>query len=392
MIKKPTFSGFASQADKIARAAGQWRRFLPLGMACSVPQILRGENHVDYRYEYYKEDNNRMTIETHSVYFEQKLLDSLTAKGEFVYDSISGATPYGTHDLSGKIITTRVEDTRQAGNLDLDWQLGRHTLSAGFADSRETDYESRGISLSDAIAFNDKNTILQFGADHNFDSVRHSDRVNWSGKDSTDVIIGLSQILSPADILNVAFTFGYDDGYLNDPYRLAEYHPGIFPTGFNIGVPEHRPGYRSKEVLFTSATHYFTSVDASLEASYRFHHDSYDVFSHTLGLTWHQHLGKHFIVEPMFRFYEQSAASFYATAFYGAPGTFSTDPAGLHSSDYRLSEFYSLDFGLQATAIINDHVHLVAGYHRYEMRGLDHTSADMYPQANVFTIGFSILW
>jgi hypothetical protein len=51
-----------------------------------------------------------------------------------------------------------------------------------------------------------------------------------------------------------------------------------------------------------------------------------------------------------------------------------------------------LDAGIQATVIINDHLRLIAGYHRYEMHGLDNTVAAMYPQANVFTVGISFLW
>jgi hypothetical protein len=93
------------------------------------------------------------------------------------------------------------------------------------------------------------------------------------------------------------------------------------------------------------------------------------------------------MVEPLFRFSEQSAASFYTTTFSG-PFAWILNPAGppgFHSSDYRLSEFYTLDYGLQAS-VINDH----AGYHRYEMNGLDgKTTADMYPKANVFTVGIS---
>jgi hypothetical protein len=392
MTKKPKASGFAKTADTIVSALRHGWNFLPLGVACGLPQLLRAEDHVDYRYEYYGEDHNRMQIQTHSVYFEQKLSDAVVAKGEMIYDGISGATPIGTHGSSGEVLTTKVDDTRWAGNLNLDCKLGNNTLTPGFAYSEESDYQSFGISLSDAMEFNDKNTILQLGASHNFDDVRHGDRITWSRKDSTDVMLGISQLLSPKTVVNAAFTFGYDDGYLDDPYRLAEYHPDIFPTGFNIGVPEHRPGYRSKEVLQISGTQFFENVNGSLEASYRFHHDSYGIFSHTLGLTWHQHLGKYLLVEPMFRFYEQTAADFYTTTFYG-PFVVSNDPPGLHSSDYRLSEFYSLDYGLQATVLINDHVHFTAGYHRYEMRGLDSaTDSGMYPKANVFTVGVSFLW
>ena len=200
-------------------------------------------------------------------------------------------------------------------------------------------------------------------------------------------------MLTPKDIFNVAFTFGNDSGYLSDPYRN---------TGFRVfvpdwGLPERRPSHRNKEVLFTSITHHFDRLDASLEGSYRFYHDSYGVSAHTLGLTWHQKLGQHLIIEPLFRFYEQSAASFYQTfipaSFPQYLSYYASGYPAYNSSDYRLSNLYSTDCGLQVTYVINDHIHLIAGYHRYEMNGLDHvTSPEMYPKANVFSVGLSILW
>jgi len=404
MTKKNHSFGPAKLASLSCHIARQWRRFLPLGMTFSLARLLRAEDQVDTRYEYYDETGSRMKIETFSVYFEQKLIDSIIAKGELVYDGISGATPTGTHKwnfvgghwVKGAPATVSMWDLRRAANMELDWKIGNQTLTPGFAWSSEHDYLSYGTSLNDAIEFNDKNTILKLGVSHNFDSVRHLDHITWSSKDSTEGVIGVSQILSPKDVLDVAFTFGNDSGYLSDPYRSAEYLPTIGgnPLGFGIAVPERRPSHRNKEILFASLTHHFDSLDASLEGSYRFYHDSYDIFAHTVGLTWHQWLGKHLMVEPLFRFYEQSAASFYTTGyegdFFAALGP--NGPAGLHSSDYRLSNMFTLDYGLQTTVILTDHLRVTAGYHRYEMRGLDNTSADMYPKANVYTVGLSIVW
>lgn len=367
-----------------------WRRWLPLGMAFGVPQLLRAENQVQYRYEYYNEDGNRMKIETHSVYFEQELWKKIIARGEIVYDGISGATPTGTHDRSGRAKTSKLWDLRRAGNLGVEWRFGDHKLNPGVSFSKEHDYDSKGVSLSDAIEFNEKNTTLQFGASHNFDSVRDGRNHSiWRNKESTDAMVGLSQLLSPRDVYSVAFTFGNDSGYLTDPYRAAEYHPDFFSPGITTAVPERRPAHRNKEILLNTFTHHFDSLNASLEGSYRFYHDSFGVFSHTVALDWHQRLGSHLIVEPMFRVSEQSAASFYTTVF---EGPFTSDPAGYHSSDYRLSNFYSLDFGLQITAIINRHLRVNAGYHRYQMHGLDQTTQDMYPQANIVSVGLQYLW
>jgi hypothetical protein len=59
-------------------------------------------------------------------------------------------------------------------------------------------------------------------------------------KDSTEGIIGVSQLLSPKTIFNADFTLGNDSGYLSDPYRLAEFHP-VFPATSTIGVPNAAP-------------------------------------------------------------------------------------------------------------------------------------------------------
>lgn len=378
---------FGATIQKSSSRCLHWQ----LGLAFAV-QLFSGsrahaENHVDYGFEYYKEDNNRMTIETHSVVFEQKLTDAIIAKGELTYDGISGATPTGTVKPSGKINLTQLADIRRAESIELDWRLGSHTLTPGFSHSQESDYISYGVSLNDAVEFNEKNTTLSYGISQNFDSVREANKKTWNPKYSTEALIGISQLLSPRTILNVAFTFGNDSGYLNDPYRLITF------AGSGFAYPEIRPSHRNKEALFTSVTHHFESLNASLESSYRFYHDSYGVYANTLGMTWHQWFGKHMLVDPLFRFYEQSAADFYRAT---VPGYFPSDPIprpSFYSADYRLSELYTLDFGLQATAVVNDHLHIVAGFHRYEMYGLDgKTSSAMYPKANVYTIGLSILW
>ena len=381
-----------------SRTAGQngcrlMHRLLSL-FAWLVPCLPSGraqaENQLGYRYEYYTEEDDRMTVETHSAYFEQQLSRSTTAKVGLVYDGISGATPTGTYRISptsGLIRTVELEDIREAVNAELDQRLANHTITPGFAYSTESDYTSYGISLSDAIDFNQKNTTLQLGLAHNFDSVQRNGNPfpQAQDKDATGVILGLSQLLTPRTILSANFTYGYDSGYLNDPYRQAEF---VYP-GHPLGVVryENRPGYRSKEVLLTSLTQFIEPLNGSIEVAYRFYHDSFDVYAHTASLTWHQWLGKHLMVEPAFRSYQQSSAYFYSPLFYDNPANVT-----YYSADYRLSHFYSLDYGVQATIVLQDHLRVIAGYHRYQMTGLDDTVAAMYPQANIYTVGVSIVW
>jgi hypothetical protein len=375
--KKPTPCPIGGVKKKSAHQP--WRPLLPFGLLFSVPQFLRGENQVAYRYEFYTEDNHRMEIQTHSVYFEQKLLDAVTAKGELIYDGISGATPRGVPNAKS---VAKVKDIRRAWNLAVDWKLKANTVTPAVAYSKEIDYESKSVSLNDALEFNSKNTVLKFGVSHNFDSVRDNSKTKWQDKDTTEVMIGISQLLSPKTVATLNFTYGDDAGYLSDPYRVARYNT------FGFAYPEQRPTHKSKQIALASITQYFESLNASLEGSYRFHHDSFQINSHTVGVTWHQKLGKHLIVEPMFRYYTQNAADFYAPSFSGIGPS-----GGNFSADYRLSKLYSLDFGLQATVLLNDHIRIVGGYHRYQMNGTDNkTDPGMYPSANIFTVGVNFLW
>ena len=373
-----------AQPGALAVGRQYLRYFLPVGLAFGGGQMARGDNHVEYRYESYAEDNNRMTINTHSVYFEQQLVDSIIARGEFIYDGISGSTPTG----AGNIIV-HMQDIRRAENIGVDWTLKANTFSPEFAYSKESDYESYGISANDAIAFNDKNTILEFGASHNFDRVLdNSAPRTWQDKQATEILAGVSQLLDPKTIFKADFTYGSESGYLTDPYRQIDFTFGGF------AFPEIRPRHRSKEVFQAGLTHYFDAVSGSAELSYRFYHDSYGIDAHTAALTWHQKLGRHLIVEPAFRYYQQSSADFYRV---GVANLFPGFPLGenpqFYSADYRLSRMFTLDYGAQATVIVTDWLRLVAGYHRYEMHGLDNqTPAFMYPKANIVTVGVQFLW
>jgi hypothetical protein len=363
-------------------------------------QRAGAEDHADYRFMRYKEEDGRIQVDTHTAYADLKLSEAVSAHGEYVYDSISGATPNGlVPQLTPKWLT-QMHDIRRAGNLGLDLTTGRHKFTLTGSLSRENDYDSKGLSLSDAIEFKDKNTTLRLGVSHNFDRVLGNDPTDpnsdrprfWTDKDSTEALIGISQLLDKRTIVTADFTFGQDEGYLNDPYRNVYFTAWSALNVFEVGMPEIRPDHRNKEVLQLGLTHFFESANASIEGTYRFYHDSYDITAHTLTLNWHQHLGKHLLIEPLVRFYEQSEASFYTPL--GVPGYFPGDgiarPAN-YSADYRLSQFWSLTYGLQASVIIKEKFYLDLGYHRYEMRGLDDvTSPLLYPKADIFTVGLRV--
>lgn len=377
-------------------------------LSVAMPARTRAESRADYRYEDYSEEGGRIHIRTHGFYFNEELKPWLAVQGNYIYDGISGATPTGAPPLPGQntVRKVNVSDIRRAGFLQAAIQLGDHTLSPQVSYSEESDYRSTGISLSDAIAFNEKNTTLSLGISHSFDQILPNEGEDPSitssrDKDTTDVLFGVSQLIGPNTVLGANLTLGYSDGYLSDPYKRVlfddfPYYPGTDPADpFPYTVwPEKRPSHKFRQVVYLSLQHYVEKANGAIDASYRFHHDDFGIIANTLSLQWNQKIGKRVMVSPLFRYHTQTEADFYATHFPGDPSDPESFPTPrYYSADYRLSALDSFTYGIGVSVRVHKHASLEFAYKRYEMQGTDHvTSADQYPKANVFTGGFTLWW
>lgn len=416
-------------------ALSVWLRLLPLRAA---------DNRLDYRFEDYQEDDDRIHIQTHGAGFGVELNRHLAVRGQLVYDAISGATPTGGPPAPGdpQVPTVQLEDIRRAGSLTADFQYGleaggkagRFLTSPQVAYSEEGDYESVGLALNQTVNFNQRNTAVTLGVAHNFDRVKGFFQRDWADKDTTDVLLGVRQLVTPKTVVTLNFTLGWADGYLTDPYKGVNFsyaYPISFydPPTVDVNAAELRPDSRFRQVVFAGLQHYVDAVRGAVEASYRFQHDDWGILAHTLEVAWHQKLGRRardmdpwVILTPFVRFHHQSAADFYAVRFAGDPAfpggavgaaqgdgftiLFADDPgfpgdaAGTfivpahpahYSSDYRLSRLNTFAFGLSAEVQCSDHLSLHLAWKRYQMDGLDGTTLDSaYPDAHVFTVGASL--
>lgn len=384
-----------------------------IAVLCALLQLAaltrtRAENRADYRYEDYAEERGRIHIQTHGFYFDATLQPWITLKGNYIHDAISGATPTGAPPLPGrkKVDTVTIDDIRHAGFIEPTIRLGNHSFTPQFSYSEESDYKSVGVSLSHAIELNEKNTTVMWGASHSFDQILPNEgelMYNPAGgvipleeaqdKDTTDFLIGVTQILGPKTVATANFTLGYSDGYLSDPYKRVVFDGFYHFPGTPYTVwPEKRPTHKFRQVAFLSLQQFVEQLDGAVELGYRFHHDDFGVFAHTASIQWNQKIGKHVIISPLFRFHNQSEADFYGTSFPGdEPSVPDPRRPQYFSSDYRLSALNSFTYGVTVSARLHEHVSLEFAYKRYEMFGTDgKTAEDQYPKAHVFTGGLTV--
>jgi hypothetical protein len=379
----------------IGTVGGRWLATGSLIVALHLLPLnkARAQNHADYRYELYKEENGRIEVQTHSALTELELKSWLSLKAEVIYDAISGATPTGALPAAGthKVPTVEIDDDRYAGVIEVGMKYRNITFRPQYAYSDESDYRSISAGLNASIDLNQKNTTMNLGVSHNWDTIIPTEGTfltTEETRDTTDLLVGLTQLLGPKMFLTANFTYGFGTGYFSDPYKGVQFTG--YPDPATV-FPENRPSRRDKEIIYLALTRAFDPLHGSAELSYRLYHDSFGIDAHTLGFTWLQKLGSKVVLAPTFRFYNQSAADFYAPSF---PGDLSVSSAGIprhYSSDYRMSDFHAFTYGVSLLWRIHEHVHLDLSYKRYEMIGNDGgTPDDAYPVANVFGAGIRV--
>ncbi|MDM7914291.1 MAG: DUF3570 domain-containing protein [Candidatus Eisenbacteria bacterium] len=326
----------------------------------------------------YSESKRVTTVET-VVNLSKELRAGRILTGQVVFDALTGASPNGATP-AGRVQTfTRpsgqgsyqvaagqtpldhtFQDTRFAGSIHYDVPLSamsRVVYGAGL--SLERDYSSVGgdILLSRDLFL--RNTTVSLGLSGSLDRVsplggppsalsvmsaptsRHGDDEEegeggegggGKGKQVAGLRLGLTQVLTPSALMQVNYSAGRTSGYLNDPYKIVSLVDG--GPGPNQGEPvrylyEKRPPSRLQQSLYWLGKG--TTGSDVVTLSYRYLWDDWGIRSHTLEARYRWQAREQLSLEPIFRFYRQTAASFYRHSLVdGEP------LPGNVSADYRL--------------------------------------------------------
>lgn len=416
-------------------SVGSKRWMLALALPVAGVSRAHADDSVDLSHQTYAEEHGRIQVNTETLRLQKTITPWLDLTLNEIYDGISGATPTGappinrlkmrdpgTGDLippasitgytrqfdgvsgasqrgpviramdQNKLPVVDSPDQREGTDLAIGLTFGQHRLVPEFSFSNESDYRSYGFALNYTYEFNQKNTTFSMGWSHAYDQVlanQNTFLTQSSNKNTDNFIIGGTQLLGPGTVLGANLTLGYAHGYLSDPYRAVVFEESnLDPDNRVVLAGEQRPSHRSSQALFLSLTQAINPLDASIEGSYRFYHDSYGISAHTVQVAWFQKFGKSLVVSPLVRYYHQSAADFYGIQFPGDPINDPDLVPRFYSADYRLSKMETFTLVLEATVKLHEHFDLHFGYQRYWMRGLDHeTDQSTYPKANIFTVG-----
>jgi hypothetical protein len=260
-------------------------------------------------------------------------------------DIVTGASPELVTNVSGKPVQSvtgaSINDRRTTGDVKVTRRFGDYALAASTAHSNEHDYHSKSWAVEGRADLNQRNTtvVASYGEAHDHVGSSIDPTLN-EPRDTREYLVGVTQILSPVDIVDSNITYSRGHGDYNDPYKLTlTFYPDqIVPTV----LPDTRPDHRDMFSWLARYRHHYASRNGTLQAEYRFFHDDWGITAHTFEAGWEQQLNEHWSVRPGLRYYTQNAADFYS------PVIPRPTPAVL-SSDQRLAAFGGLSPTLRVT-------------------------------------------
>lgn len=368
-------------------------------------QASDSEWDIDTALLYYAESDGRVSAFEPAVHAGRDIGDDQRIDLRLVVDVLTGATPNGAHASSvPQVFTTpsgyssyttspgetplddSFKDTRVAAGVD--WTLPFNRLSRiklGLNGSTEYDYLSLGASATYLQDFNNRNTTLTAGLAFNNDTVspvggvplalspmRQPGQTNRVGADDTktvtDMILGITQVVSRKTLVQLNYSLGMQDGYLTDPYKIVTVVDPVTGLPDNTAllnvnadalpyVYEKRPDSRQTNSLFFKTTHHLTRDVVYF--SYRYFWDDWGITSNTFDLKYRYEIGRGYL-QPNVRYYLQDAADFYRHNLVqgtdvDADGNVLLDTV---SSDYRLAKLTTTTLGLKYGYALGDNSEL----------------------------------
>jgi Protein of unknown function (DUF3570) len=327
--------------------------------AASADDGIRAEDYtLNYSRGRYAESSDRMRVN----------VDSAAFKANLTREIVSGASVFSNVAVNGKATQVKtgasIREQRDALTIGLA-HYGNDTY-AGLEVGRsvENDYLASHLNARVRRYYNDKNTILQFGAGVSRDTVWEAEYppspafTERQRRVRRDASIGLTQVLDRNSVGQIILAHRYSSGFLDSQYRRVAVMNGNAPTFY----PDARPNSHRQLTILARYSRFLESPRSAVHLDYRMGVDSWRAHSHTVEGKWRVELGHAWTVSQGLRYYTQKSAYFYNVVFGSVPSN------RLMSSDYRLAGFGAIAPRFEVTRQLGERLTVGISYEHYLRR------------------------
>lgn len=298
---------------------------------------------------------SRIGVKALSTHWILPFGDSWVLEAGTVVDTISGASPsYYTAPRS----FAPVRDARRARDVKVSHHWANQRITLGLSHSDEADYVSSGHVLSYTRSTSDNNTTFDLAVARSRDTINPVTQLVVDEKKTVlEWLLGLTQVLTPQDLVQVQWIHVNGKGYFSDPYKLLD----------------TRPNHRRVNAISLRWNHHWPEIDTTARWQARTARDSFGIRANTFGLDVAKVISPEWTLTPSVRFYSQSSARFFSPPDPQRPHV-PVIPNGFvlgesHISfDQRLAPYGALTLGLKLERKIATRTTVDIKYERYRQR------------------------
>lgn len=265
------------------------------------------DDRIDVLYHSY--DGDDIKIHGPSILVRKKIGKNFSVSGNYYVDMVSSAS------IDVRATASPYEEERKQSNLGVTYLHGKTTMSLGYTQSDENDFEASTLSFGiSQDMFGDLTTIsLSYGLG--------SDTVRMVGDDTFEEPVdrqsyglGITQILTRKFLVALNHETITDEGFLNNPYRSYRHLDPANPAAQPLFKQEIYPRTRTSNATSIRGR-YYLPYRAALHGSYRYYADTWGIEAHTTEVGYTHPWGDDWILSGAYRFYSQGEADFYGDLF-----------------------------------------------------------------------------
>lgn len=294
--------------------------------------VVLPEARTDRMYHYYSGGDD-VTVHGPAALTRINASDNVAVSARYYMDMISSASP----DVVSAASRVPYTDQREEFGLGVDLLHGNSLVQFTLSTSDEKDYEAKTFNLNTSHDLFGGLTTVNLGYGQGHDQVEQVNTSFEAEINRHNYRLGLTQVVARDMLLGVSYEGIAEEGYLGSPYRSARI--------LGAARPEIYPETRDSQAFAVRFVQGFPSstraVGSSLRAEHRYFRDNWGIRSNTLSLAYQQYFGRRWLGELRYRYYQQSAASFYSD-------NFAVERIYM-ARDKELSTFHSHSLGAKAS-------------------------------------------
>ncbi|MFA0809788.1 DUF3570 domain-containing protein [Microbulbifer epialgicus] len=291
------------------------------------------EERADNMYHVYS--GGGVTIDGPSILIRKNIGSNTSFSANYYVDMISGAS------IDVEATASEYSEQRDQYSLGADYLVDKTTISVGYTNSSENDYEAETVAFGISQGFFGDLSTIDLRVSYGSDDVFRSGDENFSDEaQHRRYALSWNQILTQKLIAELSVETVTDEGFLNNPYRSVRYLDPASGSGFAYQA-EVYPRTRNSDAVAIRGK-YRLPYRASVKAEYRRYADSWGITADNVEFRYTHPLEERdeWILEGKIRYYQQTSADFYSDLF---PYL---NASNFRARDKEMSNFTTLAFGL----------------------------------------------